>query len=65
VNVTTTVFGSEALQGDPPPVHADDGSVTTVVADDVLAVVLEQAVPSPADPHVYVKSPEATDGPPV
>jgi hypothetical protein len=60
-----TVFGSELLQGEPPPVHADAGRVTTAVADDVLAVVAEQAVPIPADPHVYARSPEATDGPPV
>ena len=52
VNVTMTVLGSELLHGEPPPVHADDGSVTTEVADEVLAVLDPQAVPSPADPQV-------------
>jgi len=52
VNVTTTEFGLLALQEPPPPVHADFGSVTTFVAELVLAVVKAHPVPSPAVPQL-------------
>lgn len=52
VKVTITVLGSVPLQGAPPPVQAEAGSVTTEVADDVLAVDKLQAVPNPAAPQV-------------
>jgi hypothetical protein len=51
LKVTFTVLGSVALHGAPPPVQAEEGSVTTDVADEVLAVDEAQAVPRPAEPQ--------------
>jgi hypothetical protein len=40
------------------------GNATTVVAEEVLAVVEAHAVPKPALPQEYERSPAETDGPP-
>jgi hypothetical protein len=53
VNVRPTALGLLALHGPPPPVQPEGGSVTTLVAELVLATVDElQEVPNPAAPQV-------------
>ena len=65
VKLRLIVFGSCPLQAPPPPVQAEAGTVSTGVCTVVEAVwVPEQAVPNPAAPHVYVKTPLVAEGPP-
>lgn len=54
-----------ALHDAPPPVQAEAGIVTTPVAAPVAAVIgPEQFVPRFAPLQVYVRDPEAAEGPP-
>ena len=63
--LTKTVLGLLGLHGAPPPVQAEAGIVTTVVAEPVAAVIgPEQFVPRSAPVQVYVREPEAAEGPP-
>ena len=63
VKLTFAEFGSEILQGAPPPVHAEEPIETTFVDAVVLTVcVPEQGAPKVVQLHVYVNVSPALGG---